>query len=108
MLNVFVIKSLKRKSNLAAKSDIDLSNQSQTPKHKFVPLRSRKLVHFQKNTAQEVNNKECSILAKQNSLSCKVTKVENQQIESRVSGCGTVGRAVASDFRDPWFESQHR
>ena len=59
-------------------------------------------------TAQVVNNKECSILAKQNSLSCKVTKVENQQIESRVSGCGTVGRAVASDFRVPWFESQHR
>ena len=23
-------------------------------------------------------------------------------------GCGTAGRAVTSDFRDPWFESQHR
>ena len=23
------------------------------------------------------------------------------------SGCGTVGRVVASDTRDPWFESQH-
>ena len=22
-------------------------------------------------------------------------------------GCGTVGRAVAFDIRDPWFESQH-
>ena len=24
------------------------------------------------------------------------------------SGCGTVGRVVASDTRDPQFESQHR
>ena len=24
------------------------------------------------------------------------------------SGCGTVGRAVASNTRDLWFESQHR
>ena len=23
-------------------------------------------------------------------------------------GCGAVGRAVASDSRDPWFEPQHR
>ena len=25
-----------------------------------------------------------------------------------VSGCGSVGRAVASITRDPWFESRHR
>ena len=24
------------------------------------------------------------------------------------SGCGSVGRAVASDTRDPWFEFGHR
>ena len=24
------------------------------------------------------------------------------------SGCGSVGRAVASDTRDPWFEPSHR
>ena len=24
------------------------------------------------------------------------------------SGCGSVGRAVASDTRGPWFESSHR
>ena len=24
------------------------------------------------------------------------------------SGCGSVGRAVASDTRDPWFEPQHK
>ena len=24
------------------------------------------------------------------------------------SGCGAVGRAVASDNRDPWFESSHQ
>ena len=23
------------------------------------------------------------------------------------SGCGSVGRAVAPDFRGPWFESSH-
>ena len=42
-------------------------------------------------------------------------KIETKREQERQSkslktlgcGCGTVGRAVASDTRDPWFESQH-
>ena len=35
-------------------------------------------------------------------------RVENKQAKISGSGCGSVGRAVASDSRDPWFESRHR
>ena len=33
---------------------------------------------------------------------------EAKLIPLRGSGCGSVGRAVASDTRDPRFESRHR
>ena len=29
-------------------------------------------------------------------------------MEPMGSGCGSVGRVVVSDIRDPWFESSHR
>ena len=30
------------------------------------------------------------------------------KMEPMGSGCGSVGRVVVSDIRDPWFESSHR
>ena len=50
------------------------------------------------------------------------TEIRNRKLEQNKSafdilgnnfcewgrGCGAVGRAVASDTRDPWFESQNR
>ena len=38
-----------------------------------------------------------------------VTKIPcNYSVKYLGSGCGAVGRAVASDTRDPWFEFSHR
>ena len=34
--------------------------------------------------------------------------IKNKDMLMLGSGCGSVGRAVASDTRDPWFESRHR
>ena len=40
----------------------------------------------------------------------RTTDKINHETSSRTkgSGCGTVGRAVATDTRDPRFESQHQ
>ena len=42
------------------------------------------------------------------SIFCSCESFLNKQISSGVGGCGVVGRAVASESRDPWFESSHR
>ena len=40
--------------------------------------------------------------------SSEVTMISRKELESLGSGCGSVGRAVASDTRGPLFESSHR
>ena len=39
---------------------------------------------------------------------CKLLEKTEINKKRLGSGCGSVGRAVASDTRGPWFESGHR
>ena len=41
-------------------------------------------------------------------MSRRLRRLSLQQILLLGSGCGSVGRAVASDTRDPRFKSSHR
>ena len=38
-------------------------------------------------------------------IGIKVKMLEKDKIRHKGSGCGSVGKPVASDTRDPWFES---
>ena len=50
---------------------------------------------------------EFSIFISGNIRRCSTSKREREK-KLRGSGCGSVGRAVASDTRGPWFESSHQ
>ena len=41
-------------------------------------------------------------------ISVAATRTKQELIDSAASGCGTLGRAVTFDTRDPWFESSHQ
>ena len=49
-----------------------------------------------------------SIASNWPSLHCSDAKADIETFHVRGSGCGSVGRAVAFDTRDPQFESRHR
>ena len=54
------------------------------------------------------NDKKSVITNKIGILTKKKVCLNKQFFNVGHSGGGSVGRAVASDTRDPWFKSQHR
>ena len=62
----------------------------------------------------ERDHEDVHLMKKENSLKLKIgmKKIHKMLLlnikDSLGSGCGSVGRSVASDTRDLWFKSRHR